>query len=67
MVAKKKSAPKKKMTAREKLMAMPKEKVVERERTYHGIAMATTVTLYIIFTYAAYVLANYDIILRIKH
>lgn len=67
MVAKKKNAPKKKLTKREQLMQMPKEQVVDRERTYHGIAMATTVTLYIVFTYAAYILANYNIILQIKH
>ena len=67
MVAKNKKAPKKKLTKREQLLQMPKEQIVDRERTYHGIAMATTVTLYIVFTYAAYILANYNILLQIKH
>lgn len=61
----KKKAPKK-MSMRDELMRMPKEEIVERERTYHGIAMATTVTLWVLLTYASYILANYNIVLQLK-
>ncbi len=49
------------------LMSLPKEEIIERERTYHGIAMATTVMLYVILTFMLVVYLNYDVVLYLKH
>lgn len=70
MATKKKTVSKAKQTTvvSAKSVDMPKvDAMVQDDANYHGIAMATTVTLWVVFTYAAYILANYNIILQIKH